>query len=70
MLPQSMQDRLRLKHNPYRYHLSNRLILAAPDSLVAVPATFAPCATKVFAIALPIPRLAPVIRTTLPSNEK
>ena len=33
-----------------------------------VKATFAPCSAKTFAIPLPIPRLAPVIMATFPSN--
>jgi hypothetical protein len=38
-------------------------IFVAPSSLVAVPITVAPASHNVYAMALPIPLLAPVTRT-------
>src|SRR5690606_327728 len=40
----------------------------APASLVAVPTTMAPWAASAWAMACPIPRLAPVTRATFPSR--
>ena len=40
-------------------------IAAAPFSLVAVPTTVAPCAARFSAIALPMPRVAPVTSAIL-----
>src|SRR5262249_42439638 len=43
-------------------------IASAPASDVAVPTTFAPSAARRFAIAAPMPRLAPVTSATSPLN--
>src|SRR5262249_4364524 len=44
------------------------LIFAAPSVVVAVPITLAPCRASASAIALPIPRVAPVTSATLVSD--
>ena len=48
--------------------LRKSVIVAAPLSEVAVPITVAPCSPKLSAIALPIPRVAPVTRAIFPSK--
>src|SRR5512146_717834 len=45
---------------------SRCVIVCAPASVVAVPITFAPWAARTWAIAAPIPRLAPVTRAISP----